>query len=144
MIAATCLWLAVHGCTPVDGGAVELSWKFRPRSSSIEDKFVDCNSGKPGTGAIERIRLDWDVAGERGEESWLCDDSHGVTRFELPPGAALLTVTPICASGPALPASFIAPAAEQRTVTVGDTVSLGAVELVVQVSECGQASCICE
>jgi hypothetical protein len=51
------------------------------------------------------------------------------------------------------PASYIAPAAEQRRVIVGDTISLGAVEIVVVVTDCGDPDdpfdpprqhCICE
>ena len=37
----------------------------------------------------------------------------------------------------------IAPAPERRMVIAGDTVSLGAVELVLQVSSCNQQPCIC-
>src|ERR1041384_5592032 len=47
-VVAGTLYLLVHGCDTVSGGAVELSWKLRPASSSLSDKFVDCDSGKPG------------------------------------------------------------------------------------------------
>lgn len=143
---ATALCLAVHGCNDVDGGAVELSWKLRPASSNLPDKFVGCDSGKPDTGPITAIQLDWSIEGTTatGSYEWPCDDSHGVTGFDLPPGEALLSVKPICATGPALPASYIAPAAERRRVNLGETVSLGAVELVVVVSYCGDQTCICE
>jgi hypothetical protein len=144
MAAATGLCLFVHGCIDVDGGAVELSWKLRPRSSEVEDKFVDCNSRLAGTNAITRMRLNWQVGDVLGSEEWPCNDSHGVTGFELPAGTALLSVVPICASGPALTDSYIAPSVEQRRVTTGDTVSLGAVELIVTVDYCDAAPCICE
>jgi len=149
MTLATVLCLLVHGCADVQGGAVELSWKLRPASSSLDDKFVDCESGKPGTGAVTRIQLDWtvdagaEVGVRKGFATWRCDDNHGTTGFELPAGNALLTVTPLCEEGPALQASYIAPAAEQRRVIVGDTVSLGAVEIVVVVTSCGDQRCIC-
>lgn len=130
-------------CVDVDGGAVELSWKLRPASSSLPDKFVGCESGLDGTGAVTRIRLDWEVEGRAGFEAWRCDDSHGVTGFDLPEGEALLWITPECASGAADPATYIVPAPERRQVILGDTVSLGAVEVVVQVSYCGQQPCIC-
>jgi hypothetical protein len=144
MAAATGLCLFVHGCIDVNGGAVELSWKLRPRSSEVEDKFVDCNSGLAGTNPITRMRLNWQVGEVLGSEEWPCNDSHGVTGFELPTGTALLTVVPVCAGGPALPESYIAPSVEQRRVTTGDTVSLGAVELIVTVDYCASAPCICE
>lgn len=144
MMIATALCLAVHGCESVNGGAVELSWKLRPASSSLEDKFVDCASGKPGTNPVTHIRLDWDMGSTSGSDTWLCSDNHGVTGFDLPEGEALLSVTPMCGAEPALPASYIAPAPERRTVIRGDTVSLGAVELVLLVSYCDDQPCICE
>lgn len=147
MAFATLLCLSVHGCEDVNGGAVELSWKLRPASSSLEDKFVGCNPGRAETNRVTDIRLDWEVrdqAGVRaGSEDWPCTDNHGATGFELPEGDALLRVTPLCAGGPADPTSYIAPAAEQRRVIVGDTVSLGAVELVVIVTDCTAQRCIC-
>jgi hypothetical protein len=148
MAFATVLCLSVHGCENVNGGAVELSWKLRPASSSLEDKFVDCDSGKDGTNPVTGIRLDWEVRVQAGVQTgtadWPCSDNHGTTGFDLPEGDALLRVTPLCAEGPALPASYIAPGAEQRRVIVGDTVSLGAVELVVIVTSCDAQPCICE
>ncbi len=146
-LAATALYLAVHaGCAEVDGGAVELSWKLRPASSSLSDKFVDCDSGREGTGAVTRIRLDWEMqdgSGRASFASWRCSDNVGVTGFDLPVGEALLWVTPECADGPASPATYTSPAPQRRQVNLGDTVSLGAVELVLHVSYCGQQPCIC-
>jgi hypothetical protein len=154
MALATVLCLLVHGCQGVSGGAVELSWKLRPASASIEDKFVGCTSGFAGTGPVARIRLDWtvraqagDPAGDRsGSSNWACTDNHGVTGFELPEGDALLSVTPLCEEDtPADPSSYIVPAAEQRLVIAGDTISLGAVEIVARVTSCTpQQPCICD
>jgi len=148
----------VCGCDEVEGGAVELSWKMRPASSDNPDKFVECVSQTNVDGMrvdleIEKIRLDWTVQTDdnrfiTGSDAWPCDDSHGVTGFDLPPGTALLSVKPICGQEPnefdAAGASYIAPAAEQRRVNLGETVSLGAVELVVTTSDCDRQSCICE
>lgn len=139
-------------CGNVDGGAVELSWKFRPASSALEDKFVDCESGLDGTGRVTEVRLDWTVnvvvdgqiEPQVASEQWPCGDSHGVTGFVLPEGSALFSIVPLCETGPADPASFVAPAVEERPVIVGDTVSLGAVQLIVQVSDCGVQPCICQ
>ncbi len=130
------------------GGAVELSWKLRPASSSLEDKFVGCTPGRFGTNPVTRMRLDWEVrdqAGVRtGSDDWACTDNHGVTGFDLPEGDALLRVTPLCAEGEADPASYIAPAAEQRRVIAGDTISLGAVEIIVVVTICNETQpCVC-
>jgi hypothetical protein len=133
---------------------VELSWKLRPASSALEDKFVECKPGRPGTGEVTEMRLDWEVrsdAGVRaGFRAWKCGYNHGVTGFELPEGDALLTVTPICGGVDAHRASYIAPAPEQRRVIAGDTISLGAVEIIVVVTDCGsepsdpRQHCICE
>ncbi len=131
-------------CVPVDGGAVELSWKLRPASSDLPDKFVDCASGLAGTNPVTRVRLHWEVDGQPGSESWRCDDNHGVTGFDLPEGTALLWIAPECAAGPASTLTYTAPAPERRRVISGDTVSLGAVELVLRVSYCGDQPCICE
>ena len=90
------------------------------------------------------IRLDWQVGSDSAFEVFDCDAGHGITRFEVPAGDALLTVSPVCASGPADTSTYTAPAPEQRTVTVGNTVSLGAVELILTVSSCGQQACICQ
>ena len=143
-LATTALLLAVHGCSTIDGGAVELSWTLRPASSSDPDKFVDCESLKVGTGAVTRIRLDWTNDADSDHEEWSCGDSHGVTGFSLLPGATLFSVSPVCAGKYADPKSYIAPAIEERDVKVGDTVSLGAIELVVNVSYCGDQPCICQ
>lgn len=149
------LYLPVHGCDTVDGGAVELSWKLRPASSSLADKFVECRSGQAGTGTVTSIRLHWelqDADGIVGSQAWPCDDNHGATGFELAEGRANLWVTPECAcppgadcpdGAPAATDTYIAPARVQRTVIRGNTVSLGAVEIVVSVSDCGAKPCIC-
>jgi hypothetical protein len=135
-VAIATLCLAVHGCDTVDGGAVELSWKLRPASSSLEDKFVDCDSSPF---PVTQIRLNWMVDNDpskAGSQAWLCQYNHGVTGFDLAGGTATLWVTPECDGGPAAPTTYIAPAMIQRTVARGDTVSLGAVELVVAVTRC--------
>ena len=152
-VAIVTLCLAVHGCDSVNGGAVELSWKLRPASSALSNKFVDCDPGsdEQGRRPVTQIRLNWQVSVgdtvKQGSRSWRCQDNHGATGFELPQGMADLSVTPEC--GPsgnvveAAPNTYIAPAILQRSVTLGDTVSLGAVELVVAVSSCSSQPCIC-
>lgn len=124
---------------------MELSWTFRPASSGLTDKFVDCNANDyPGTNPIDQIELGWNVDGHLGSARWPCGASTGATRFELPTGQAVLTVVPVCANEiPLDPASFIAPAPYQRQVSTGDAVSLGAIEIVLQVSACDHQPCIC-
>jgi len=145
-LAVTILYLAVHaGCTDVAGGAVELSWRLRPNSGAgTPQPFIDCDSMLPQTGPVTGIRLDWQVGQEHAFAVFECSAGHGVTRFEVPPGQALLSVSPVCVSGSADTSTYTAPAPEQRTVTVGNTVSLGAVELILQVSSCTLQPCICQ
>ncbi|HEY0192381.1 MAG TPA: hypothetical protein VGC42_14780 [Kofleriaceae bacterium] len=149
----TLLCPAVHGCDAGSGGAVELSWKLRPNSSSLEDKFVDCDRGDDlDRGDVAYIQLAWQVTGDQGEpvgggsEEWRCNDNHGVTGFSLPEGTASLTVIPECRSGtPAASDTYSTPAPVQRQVMQGNTISLGAVELVIDVSGCDDAQpCICK
>jgi hypothetical protein len=142
----TALYLAVHAaCSTVDGGAVELSWRLKPTSGAgTSQPFIDCASKLPGTGPVTGIRLDWQVGSDHAFAVFDCSPGHGITRFEVPPGQALLSVSPVCASGPADPSTYTAPAPEQRTVTVGNTVTLGAVELVLTVTNCDLQPCICQ
>ncbi len=136
--------LGVNACRTVDGGAVELSWKLRPASGSRE-LFVDCDSRAPDTHPVTAVRLEWEVGEQTGFSVWNCTDYHGVTGFDLPPGTALLRVAPECATGPARTSTYISPAPLQREVSVGNTISLGAVEMIVQTSDCSEARpCICQ
>lgn len=141
------LCLAVHGCTNVSGGAVELSWKLRAATGS-EHTFLGCAIRLEPTNQlveIAEIQLHWEVDAMPDSRSWPCDDDHGVTGFELPAGRALLHVAPVCANGAAaLPSTFTAPAPEQREVIVGNTINLGGVELLLEVSSCDLQPCICQ
>jgi hypothetical protein len=144
---ALLLCLFVHGCVDVNGGAVELSWKLRAKSGSTST-FLDCDFRLAPSGTITQvseIQLEWDVDGMRNSKRWACDDDHGVTGFELPEGQALLSVSPICESGEvAAPSTFTAPAPEQRQVIAGNTISLGGVELLLEVSSCDFQTCVCQ
>jgi len=153
-VVVTVLCLAVHatGCGNVDGGAVELSWKLRAASGS-DETFLSCAvNNLTGTNAVTQIRLDWEVTVARGDartvetgfRQWRCEDDHGVTEFELPEGTALLWVSPVCDGGAAALDTYTAPAPEQRTVIAGNTVSLGGVELLLEVSSCQERPCICQ
>ena len=77
-----------------------------------------------------------------------------LTGFALPEGTASLSITPECPDpnhpGGNLPAdlrTYVAPAPVIRQVKRGDTITLGAVELVIKVSNpCGLTAdqpCIC-
>jgi hypothetical protein len=141
------LCLVVHGCADVHGGAVELSWKLRAVTGS-DHTFLDCAIALEPTNErvqIAKIQLEWTVGMDTNVRSWPCDDDHGVTKFELPEGTALLRVSPICVNDAvALASTFRAPAPEQRNVIVGNTINLGGVELLLEVSSCDLQPCICQ
>jgi hypothetical protein len=154
-IAIATLCLPVHACDLGSGGAVELSWSLRPASGATLDKFVGCEDrDKQGTliRAITQIRLHWQVGSMACSHAWSCDNNHGATGFEIPPGIADLWVTPECGTErssscdddhPAASDTYIAPAIVQRDVIRGETVTLGAVELVVSVAACPNEPCTC-
>jgi hypothetical protein len=144
-----CVAIALVGCAPVDRGAVELSWRLRPaagpRMHDPTNPFVGCAPGEPGTGTIAKIRLDWSVGNTTGASEFPCDASTGITGFDLPPGNALISVAPVCVACEAAPGTYVAPPPVQRDVIVGDSIILGAVEIIVEVSSCGTGHpCICE
>jgi len=132
-------------CTSVHGGAVELSWRLRASSGSTQS-FLDCDSTPA---PVTAIRISWqieDPAEDTGHSDFTCSHGQGVTGFELPPGEALLSVVPLCgaADAEANPLSYIAPAPEERTVIAGNTITLGAIELILVVDNCLEQPCICE
>lgn len=147
LVACAC-GSASAGCQNIDGGAVELSWRLRPESGQTPnnpcDPFVCCDSLQPGTNPVDRIVLSWVVDGEGSSASWDCSSGNGVTRFDVPPGDALLSIAPVCKDHDADPSTYIAPAAEERTITIGNTVSLGAVEVLLRISSCDVQPCICQ
>jgi hypothetical protein len=93
---------------------------------------------------VTRIRLDWQVEAQSGTSSWNCEDNQGVTGFDLPPGIASLTISPECADKDALASTYIAPPPVQREAIAGQTITLGAMELVLQVDRCTDQPCICQ
>jgi len=140
------LCLVVHGCADVHGGAVELSWKLRAATGSTRT-ILDCEFGLEPTGSsrISAIALSWEIGDVQDSRSWPCENDHGATGFDLPEGQALLTVTPLCDNGEvAASNTYTAPAPEQRQVIVGNTVSLGGVEILLEVSSCNFQTCICQ
>jgi hypothetical protein len=155
-IAIATLCLPVHACDLGSGGAVELSWSLRPASGAMPDKFVSCEGNdKDGNllWQVTRIRLHWQVGSVACSHAWRCDNNHGATGFEIPPGIANLWLTPECGTEPsaspcdddhpAAPDTYIAPAIVQREVIRGEVVTLGAVELVVSVAACPNPPCVC-
>jgi hypothetical protein len=149
-VAIVTLCLMVHACDTGRGGAVELSWSLRPVPGAGTTQFTACHPDNRDAGwDIASIRLSWTLAdgscpAPACSQAWSCDDNHGATAFDVPRGIANLLVSPECSNG-ALPApdTYIAPAIVQRNVIRGETVSLGAVELVVAISNCLQQPCIC-
>jgi hypothetical protein len=168
------MWSCAVGCTSANGGAVDLSWRLKPAAgfsepSALGDSFVDCdNQGTltdsmgnsiQGVGKLTAIRLYWQVADQLGPadaslvryEDFECSTENGVTNFEIPPGSALLYVAPLCAGSgsagsnvEANSCAYTAPAPVERTMVAGQTVELGALEIVLDVGtgSAGLNSCM--
>jgi hypothetical protein len=152
------MWSCAVGCTSASGGAVDLSWRLKPapgfsEESMVGNTFVDCdNNGNltdsmgnsiKGVGQLTAIRLYWQVGDQLGPpdemdtQDFPCSTENGVTKFEIPVGNALLYVAPLCGSGSSMTeassCAYTAPAAVERTMVAGQTVELGALEIVVDV-----------
>jgi hypothetical protein len=132
--AATLLSCGLHGCTDVTGGAVELSWHLETIDG---DTISGCawTTADDQREAIESIRLTWtpvDASTPPGWRDFTCSHPHGVTSFDVPTGAVLLSVEPLCVGGTGVKAElFTAPPPIERDVRRGDVVELHAV--IIQV-----------
>lgn len=129
----------------VDGGAIELSWSLR---SFTGDPIDQCaNAG------IDTIRVWWEADDETGRPAFtdfVCEESRGVTGFEVPEGATRVWVEPVCTDGTeAAPGTYQAPAPIVRDVSNGDVITLNALLIVVSdntkaaAEQCLSAGCTC-
>lgn len=130
MAFATVVSPGLHACTQIDRGAVEVSWSLYSETGVPMSKC-----GKVGS-----IVLHWDVITADGHSEgrttvFPCDDDHGVTGFDLPPGQASLWLSPACSSGAAV-GPFDAPAPIVRAITAGDVVTLDAQLIQVSGATC--------
>jgi hypothetical protein len=134
-IGFTCL--AVHGCTSITGGAVEVSWGLRASTGTA----ITC-----ATSGVDSIRLWWEVASSDADgavsstrrfDQFPCGDARGITGFDLPVGTASLWLSPVC-EGDREPAAgtYRAPAPIVRTITEGDVITLD-----TQVIELDEGAC---
>lgn len=112
VVLAALAWPAVHGCTPVDGGAVEASWNLR----SIAGTDLGCEES-----GVDRMRLVVDDM----SFSFDCERARGVTGFDITPGEVAIHLTPLCANGDAPPeGTYRSPPPIVRTITEGDVITL--------------------
>jgi hypothetical protein len=137
-------------CTEINGGAVELSWSLRSFDGASVARCRDVS--------IEQVRLCWEPvaggstsAGEtcRAALSWTfpCDESSGVTGFDLPPGSTAFWILPVCTDGdPADAGTYEVPPPIVRTVEDGKIVSLNSLLLVVSPpdGDCADGHCTCQ
>jgi hypothetical protein len=145
IVSLALLAFSVGGCTQSEDGAVEVSWKLfdeRGQSVSCDDKVGITPFN------IERMALYWAVTSTSADGStsttqratfFTCNDLHGVTGFDIPPGTVSLWLEPDCALDASV-CSFIAPPPIVRTITAGDVVTLDAQVIQVKVSK----ACICQ
>jgi hypothetical protein len=146
------LCLAVHGCTQADGGAVEMSWALR---ATQDREITDCAGDR-----IQEIELWWQAGDVLQSKAFPCEDRHGTTAFELPPGPVTLWVQPTCefTTGPrclssptpcecirkpADSATFEAPPPLVRRVVAGETVTLDAVVMVIDADHICRPELLC-
>lgn len=126
---------ALLACTDVTGGAVEVSWSLQVP----EGAGVSCASAR-----IARMRLYWEADGEASFASWPCTDAHGVTKFEVPVGSAILRMTPECQNGQeATYGTYVAPAPIVRDIAQGDVVRLDAIVVHLITPTAGSPSNFC-
>lgn len=132
----TCLAvvLLVASCEEATGGAVDLSWTLRTNTPAD----IDCVAAR-----VDKIQLNWDVDGQQGFVSWPCKSNRAITAFEIPVGDAQISVTPLCVSGPATSETYETPAPVVRNIEAGQAISLGAVVISVQATQCDEQPCIC-
>lgn len=150
VVAALCGLLFSSSCVEVDGGAVELSWTLRTFSGEPIDT---CPAAR-----IDEVRICWESVADGGPggartcrrgdyRAFACDDSRGVTGFEIPAGRALVWIEPICADGnPPDPDTYEVPAPIARTVETGEVVTLGALLIVADDAgdPCPRSRCTCQ
>lgn len=152
-IVAVCLTLSgcwISACIEVDGGAAEVSWSLR---SEDGDSVDSC-----GTALIEKVRLCWEalddgsVLGGGGpcrsghQRSFPCEESSGITAFNLPPGQTAFWIEPVCDDGePADARTYQVPPPIVRNVEDGQIVSLNSLLLVVSPTNdvCPPTGCTC-
>jgi hypothetical protein len=139
------------GCVAIDGGAVEVSWSIR---SFEGDAVGTCLEAR-----IDKIRLCWNPLTDPAPDgapdepcppdqrrSFPCDDSSGVTGFDLDPGLTAFWIEPVCTDGePADPGTYQVPPPIVRTVREGRIISLNSLLLVVNPSAngCTTTACTC-
>jgi hypothetical protein len=153
-IAAAALWAVIagssgSGCIEIDGGAVELSWSLR----SFDGAAVTC-----GDARVEEMRLCWVPLADGSTSAgggacsagqlrgFPCEESSGVTGFELDPGVTAFWIEPVCRDGdPAEAGTYQVPPPIVRSVQEGRIVSLNSLLLVVSPpsGECSGAGCTC-
>lgn len=117
---------AVHGCTTVEGGAVEISWNLR----NVDGSGVSC-----GAANVLTIDLFIDDDLPDGYVEFPCGDERGVTRFDVAPGQAQLWLQPGCADGLA-PVAYRAPPPIVRTITEGEVITLDTQLIEVRAGNC--------
>ena len=130
--AKTCLVLTlsacpmVHACTEVSGGAVEISWNLR----NVDGSGVSC-----GFADIATINLIIDDDFGPGFVPFPCGDERGVTRFDLAPGRAELSLAPGC-ENTVDPIAYRAPPPIVRTITEGEVITLDTQLIEVRAGNC--------
>jgi hypothetical protein len=121
-------------CNEVTG--VDLSWSLERFDGRRVETCLEAR--------VEKIRLTWGE-GDNDHEDWFCEDRNAVTRRDVPPGPALLSVEPMCFDGNAADkTTYEAPAPLAREIVSGQVVTLNTILIMVQAECDGSRPCTCE
>jgi hypothetical protein len=143
-IVFTLLLLAIAGCVPIDGGAVEASWDLHDQDGR---GIADCSCTCP---EIAKVRFSVvpsvggaDLCAGKAACQFPCRDKHGATPFDIAPGDYDLSLVPVGADGQDLTGPFaqdgggtclaqsgVAPTL--RTVGKGQLTQLNAVVIIAE------------
>ena len=135
--------VALAGCVPVDGGAVELSWTVRTSNGEPIRASSGCTRtlGEDGVddvlGEISlcaracTVILDGQCVGDVTcpVRSWPCERLKGATRFEITAGRKELWIEVSCPDGS--PANAVVPEPIVRDIADGEVTQLNAVLITV-------------
>jgi hypothetical protein len=147
------LWvtmIACWGCIEIEGGAAEVAWSLRSFEGVAVEACADARIGD--------VRLCWEPAGDGSvsagggacragdQRRFPCEESSGVTGFQLDPGSTAFWIEPICIDEePAAEGTYQVPPPIVRTVERGEIVSLNSLLLVVSPpgDDCPAGVCTC-
>jgi hypothetical protein len=132
-----CFGVALAGCVPVDGGAVELSWTVRSLGDpygcvrEVAGRVVDRIGDISLCARACTVIVDGQCVGDAvcPVRSWPCERLMGATRFEIVAGRKELWIEVGCPDG--TPANVVVPEPVVRDIADGEVTQLNALLITV-------------